>query len=33
MGFIFGLIVFIVIIGRLDLRLPWPGPDFGKESR
>ena len=26
MGFIFGVVVFVIVIGRLDARLPWPTP-------
>ena len=26
MSFILGIILFVVVIGRLDRRLPWPSP-------
>jgi hypothetical protein len=26
MGFIVGVILFVVVIGMLDARLPWPKP-------
>jgi len=26
MSFFVGLLLFVVIVGRLDARLPWPGP-------
>jgi hypothetical protein len=26
MSFFLGLFLFVVIIGRFDLRLPWPSP-------
>jgi hypothetical protein len=26
MGFFFGVVVFVIVIGRLDTRLPWPRP-------
>lgn len=30
MSFILGIVLFVVVIGRLDRRLPWPAP--GKEA-
>jgi hypothetical protein len=26
MGFLFGVMVFVIVIGWLDTRLPWPRP-------
>jgi hypothetical protein len=30
MSFIVGLLLFVVVIGRLDARLPWPSATEGK---
>jgi hypothetical protein len=30
MAFFVGLVVFVVIIGVLDTRLPWPDPRSGR---
>jgi hypothetical protein len=30
MGFVVGVILFVVVIGILDARLPWPGPRSGE---
>lgn len=27
MSFILGIVLFVVVIGRLDRRLPWPAAD------
>jgi hypothetical protein len=27
MSFILGLIVYAIMLGRLDAKLPWPAPD------
>jgi hypothetical protein len=29
MGFVFGVVVFVIVIGWLDTRLPWPRPRRG----
>jgi hypothetical protein len=29
MGFFFGVVVFVIVIGWLDTRLPWPRPRRG----
>ena len=29
MGFLFGVVVFVIVLGRLDARLPWPRPRSG----
>jgi hypothetical protein len=29
MGFFFGVVVFVIVIGWLDARLPWPRPRSG----
>ena len=31
MAFFVGLLLFVVIVGRLDARLPWPGPRDSEE--
>ena len=33
MSFILGLILFVVVIGIWDARLPWPRPDQRAKSR
>jgi hypothetical protein len=29
MGFLFGVVTFVIVIGWLDTRLPWPRPRRG----
>lgn len=29
MSFVLGIILFVVVVGRLDGRLPWPRPTVG----
>jgi hypothetical protein len=26
MSFILGIVLFVVVVGRIDARLPWPSP-------
>jgi hypothetical protein len=33
MGFFLGLILFIIVLGRLDRRLPWPDPHRSTSNR
>lgn len=32
MSFILGIVLFVVVIGRLDRRLPWPAAGKGTAS-
>jgi hypothetical protein len=32
MAFIIGVVFFVVVVGLLDARLPWPRPDRGSRQ-
>lgn len=32
MSFILGTVLFVVVVGRLDARLPWPSPAAAKKG-
>lgn len=30
MGFVIGVVLFVVVLGLLDRRVPWPRPEGGR---